>query len=217
MTHSIPLHEPDHHPCMQWETYLLLKERYQTVLDRARQYLSKKRRCKAGGTLSTRRKQALLDALAECPMCGEELRADGLNTEHIHSRSLGGLKSCDINRIAICVPCNHAKNRVMQHLLPKPKSKYQPSSWPMVEGYLLWSELTVDEGLESGEVIPIAQSKFIEARFGGDSSFQPRVRRALGRFSTWTPGEEESNPVVFVDNNNPAFLYSVAQQHNHGQ
>ena len=205
MTHCTADDEQVHHPCMDWETYLLLKKRYQPVLDRAKLYLSKKRRCKSGGTLSTKRKQALLAARAECPMCGEELQEGNLNTEHIHSRSLGGLKSCDVNRIAICIPCNDAKNRVMQHLLPKPKSKYQPSSWPMVEGYLLWSELTVDEGLDAGKAIPKAQSKFMEARFDKASSFQPSHRRALGRFSTWSPSEEMSDSFGFTNQDNSTF------------
>lgn len=179
----------DHHPCMDIETYRHLVVRYAKVLNRAKQYLSKKRRSRAGGTISDTRKHALLEAEAECPMCGEPFREGSFNTEHIQSKCLGGLKSCDYNRIAMCIPCNDAKNWVMQKMLPHPDSKYRPSYWPMVEGYSLWSELTADEGLAAGALVPEAQAYFLEARFADEPMLNHRVQRAFGRFSTWKAGD----------------------------
>jgi len=179
----------DHHPCMEMETYQHLAERYSLVLERAKKYLSKERKHRSGGTISDTRKQALLEAGAECPMCGDQFRDRSFNTEHIHSRCLGGEKSCNDNRTAICIPCNNAKNRVMQRMLPYPDSKYQPSCWPMVEGYLLWSELTTDEGLAAGALVPEAHAFFLEARFADEPMLNHRVQRAFGRFSTWEAGD----------------------------
>jgi len=99
----------DHHPCMEMETYQHLAERYSLVLERAKKYLSKERKHRSGGTISDTRKQALLEAGAECPMCGDQFRDRSFNTEHIHSRCLGGEKSCNDNRTAICIPCNNAR------------------------------------------------------------------------------------------------------------
>lgn len=182
--------EADHHPCMDIKTYRRLAGRYSSVLERAKEYLSKKRKSRTGGSISASRKQALLEAGAECPMCGEAFREGSFNTEHIHSKCLGGLKSSDHNRIAMCIPCNDAKNWVMQRMLPQPKSKYQPSYWPMVEGYSLWSEVTADEGLAAGALIPEAHAYFLEARFADEPMLNHRVRRAFGRFSTWKAGHD---------------------------
>lgn len=187
---------------MEWETYVRLRERYSQSLDRARRYLSKKRRRpKSGGTISSSRKQALLDADAQCPLCGEDFCDTDFNTEHIHARGLGGHKTCDETRIAMCIPCNNAKNRVMQFFLPKPNSKYQPDYWPMVEGYLLWSELTADEGLDAGALVPMAQEQFLKLRFQEERPLSFNVYRAYGRFSTWLPGDEPNHP-----NNTPTSI-----------
>lgn len=191
-----------HHPCMEWEVYVRLRERYRPSLDRARDYLSKKRgRPKSGGTISSSRRQTLLDADAQCPLCGENLRDTEFNTEHIHARGLGGLKTCDETRIAMCIPCNDAKNGVMQLFLPKPNSKYQTNCWPMVEGYLLWSELTADEGLAAGALVPMAQEQFLKLRFQEERPLSLNVYRAYGRFSTWLPGDEPNHP-----NNTPTSI-----------
>ena len=182
--------ETDHHPCMDIKTYRRMARRYSSVLERAKECLSKKRKSGTGGSISASRKQALLEAGAECPMCGEAFREGSFNTEHIHSKCLGGPKSSNHNRIALCIPCNDAKNWVMQRMLPRPKSKYQPSYWPMVEGYSLWSELTADEGLAAGALIPKAHAYFLEARFADEPMLNHRVRRAFGRFSTWKAGDD---------------------------
>ena len=178
-----------HHPCMDVKTYQRLAERYSPVLEQAKNYLSKKRKPRSGGTISDIRKQALIDAKAECPMCGDPFQNGSFNTEHIQSKCLGGDKSCDHNRVAICIPCNNAKNKVMQRMLPYPDSKYRPSSWPMVEGYSLWSELTADEGLAAGALVPEAHAYFLEARFADEPMLNQRVQRAFGRFSTWEAGD----------------------------
>jgi len=189
MNFQVSSAEQGHHPCMDIETYRHLAERYSSVLEQAKNYLSKKRKSRSGGAISDIRKQALIDAKAECPMCGDRFRNGSFNTEHIHSRCLGGQKSCNHNRIAICIPCNNAKNKVMQRMLPYPDSKYRTSSWPMVEGYSLWSELTADEGLAAGALVPEAHAYFLEARFADEPMLNHRVQRAFGRFSTWEAGD----------------------------
>lgn len=52
-----------------------------------------------------------------------------------------------------------------------------------VDEFILWSEVTADDGLQAGYVFQRPQEIFIETRFANN---QPPVpRRAYGRFSTW--------------------------------
>ena len=85
--------EADHHPCMDIKTYRRLAGRYSSVLERAKEYLRKRKSCTwQYFPLVSKR----CEAGAECPMCGEAFREGSFNTEHIHSKCLGGLKSSDV-------------------------------------------------------------------------------------------------------------------------
>ena len=54
---------------------------------------------------------------------------------------------------------------------------------PDVIEFILWTEVTVDDGLEAGKLFPRPHQLFIEARFAND--VPPISKRAYGRFSTW--------------------------------
>lgn len=181
------------HTCnsfMEGDVHERLSKRYPEVLVLAKQYVSRKRKkIRPGGGMSASRKQWLLEQESDCPMCGVKFNAKNLDTEHIHSRALGGLKSSNENRIPMCVPCNQAKGFVMQRLLPKPKDRYRSEYWGRVEAFLLWSELTTDEGLHAGVVIPIVHEYFLEARSSCELPPISLPSRAFSRLSSWIVGD----------------------------
>ena len=184
------VHSCNQHSFMDDEVHEQLAKRYADVLLRAKQYLSRKRKkIRPGGSMSQTRKQWLLEQESECPLCGIRFHAKNLDTEHIHSRGLGGLKKSDENRIPMCIPCNQAKGFVTQRLLPKPKDRYKAENWQNVEAFLLWSELTIDEGLAAGELIPKVHEYFLEARSAENASPITFPRKAFGRLSTWATGD----------------------------
>jgi 5-methylcytosine-specific restriction endonuclease McrA len=184
------IHSCSLHPFMAGEVYERLSSRYADVLLRAKQYLSRKRKkIRPGGSMSSTRKQWLLEQESDCPLCGIQFHEGNLDTEHIHSRGLGGLKSSDENRIPMCIPCNQIKGFVTQRLMPKPKDRYKDEYWEAVEAFLLWSELTIDEGLQAGELIPQVHEYFLDARSDKISLPITPPRRAFGRFSSWIPGD----------------------------
>ena len=177
-------------PYMDATTYKRLANRYELVLDRARTFLGKKGTTKNGGTISDTRKKTLDEHEADCPHCGLRFRRQNHNTEHIHPKALGGDKSDKNNRIQMCKMCNNARNSTMLAFMgDAPYFSHYPSNWPEAEAYLLWSELTIDEGLSAGAQIPEVHELFIEARFAGEMPLSAQPRRAYGRFSTWLAGD----------------------------
>jgi len=177
-------------PYMDATTYQRLANRYELVLDKARTFLGKKRTTKNGGTISVLRKKTLEENEADCPHCGLRFRRQNHNTEHIHPKALGGDKSDKNNRIQMCKMCNNARNSTMLAFMgDAPYFSHYPSNWPEAEAYLLWSELTIDEGLSAGAQIPEVHELFIEARFAGEMPLSAQPRRAYGRFSTWSAGD----------------------------
>jgi hypothetical protein len=73
--------------------------------------------------------------------------------------------------------------------MPKPRDRYKDEYWEAVEAFLLWSELTIDEGLQAGELIPQVHEYFLDARSDKISLPITPPRRAFGRFSSWIPGD----------------------------
>ena len=72
----------------------------------------------------------------------------------------------------------------MQRTFPQAQAhKGYPANWESIKRYVIWSELTVDDGLFAGRAIPEVHAMFIEERFGGE---EPRrgPNRAFGRAST---------------------------------
>ena len=173
----------------------LLRQRYASVLERTKTYLSQKQTTKTGGSISTIRRQTLEEKEADCPQCGQKFRGKNNNTEHIHAKALGGAHSEDHNRIQLCNTCNNARNITMQGFIGMPPfRKHLECNWEKIEAYLLWSEVTVDDGLEAGAQIPEVHELFIEARFAGEMPTSAKPNRAFGRFSTWTIGSEPNYP-----------------------
>ena len=164
-----------------------LRLKYQTVLQRAKNYLERGSTTKKRSGCSSIRIQWMIACEAECPHCGLRFRGGNHNTEHIHPISLGGVND-NHNRIQLCKNCNNARNSVMLALLGHPPfSKYYPQEWNTVERYLLWSEISIDEGLAAGARFPEVQDLFLEARFAGEMPVSG-PRKAFGRLSTWDVG-----------------------------
>ena len=172
----------------------VLRYRYRKVLAKARMFLENESNTKSGGTISQNRKAALEAAGADCPQCGLKFRRQNHNTEHIHPKALGGGRSDKNNRIQLCTVCNNARNSVMQGFIGTPYHKNLDEKWPRIDAYLLWSELTIDEGLAAGVRIPEVHELFIEARFAGEMPSRFRPSRSFDRFSTWEVGSEPNYP-----------------------
>ena len=172
-----------------------LVKRYEPVLNTARQFLVKQRVSKSGGSASDLRKKALLEAEADCPQCGLRFVGKNHNTEHIHPKSLGGGKGDSGNRIQMCRMCNNARGSIMTAFIGTPPfAKHYPQNWSNIEAFLLWSELTIDDGLDAGAQIPEVHELFMEARFAGAKPVGAKPSRAFGRFSTWSVGDAPNYP-----------------------
>lgn len=161
-----------------------LEVRYAAVLKQAKGFLSSAKKTVSGSNLSNTHLLLLLKHKADCPLCGVVFEGENHNSEHIHPRALGGANDSK-NKIQLCKNCNNCKNSVMQrHLaMPPPYHKGYPDNWEAVKAFLLWSELTIDDGLMAGVAIPEVHKIFLEERFAGE---QPRQgpKRAFGRAST---------------------------------
>lgn len=75
-----------------------------------------------------------------------------------------------------------------------PFAKHYPEDWSKIEAFLLWSELTIDDGLDAGAQIPEVHELFMEARFAGAKPVGAQPSRAFGRFSTWSVGDGPNYP-----------------------
>ena len=165
-----------------------LSVRYEEQLSLARQFLSASGRAKNGSSINDGRELTLLKNRAQCPHCGILFEGGNHNTEHIHPRALGG-ENTDSNRIQFCLACNNARNLVMQTILGHPPYfKNYPQNWPMVEEYLLWSEVSIDDGLSAGSQVDSIHQKFLMYRFSGHHS-PTQIVNAYGRFSSWKKGD----------------------------
>lgn len=180
---------------MDDDVYQQLSTRYAPVLETARTFLKKKKGTKTGGTISRERKATLEKNHADCPQCGQVFRGGNHNTEHIHAKALGGEKSEKKNRIQMCKVCNNSRNSTMQGFIGTPPYYvHWESQWPKIEAYLLWAELTIDDGIHAGAQIPEVHAHFLEARFAGEMPHAFYPKRAYGRFSTWSFDDPPNYP-----------------------
>lgn len=180
---------------MHADTYAELSKRYAHVLMKARDFVVKKKTAKSGGSASAWRKVEMMNQEADCPQCGLKFRGENHNTEHIHPKSLGGGKSDKANRIQMCKMCNNARASTMTAFIgTAPYSKGYPANWERIEAFLLWSELTIDGGLDAGARIPEVHELFLEARFAGQRPEWARPSRAFDRFSMWLDVSEPNYP-----------------------
>ncbi len=165
-----------------------LRERYASELELAHQFLSGNDRIPPTSPLSEARQEHLLAEGAQCPICLRRLYRLAFNAEHCHPRSMGG-KNRLYNKIAMCRGCNNFRGLTMEtHVGRGIRSSY-PANRQRVEKFLLWSLVTVDDGLAAGAVIPEVQEMFLEMR--GVDACQDRDAQIFGRLSTWTPGKVE--------------------------
>ena len=160
-----------------------IKTRYSQSLKRSETFLKSKKTTPKSSSITSTRELCLLRNQAECPICAIKFSGKNHNTEHIHPRALGGLNN-DENKIQMCTACNNSRNLTMQSMLGNPPyyKNYQNIKADVNE-FILWSEVTADDGLLAGSVFRRAQEIFTEARFA--NSEPPIPQRAYGRFSTW--------------------------------
>lgn len=177
-----------------------IKTRYSQSLKRSETFLKSKKTTVKSSSITSTRELCLLRNQAECPICAIKFSGKNHNTEHIHPRALGGL-NVDENKIQMCTACNNSRNLTMQSLLGNPPyyKNYQNIKADVNE-FILWSEVTADDGLLAGSVFRRAQEIFTEARFA--NSEPPIPQRAYGRFSTWDkedPPNLKLNKVPFTN------------------
>ena len=141
--------------------------RYATSLKKSKSFFEGKKKTPKGTPITQSQLLKLYQNRADCPVCGTEFSGTNNNTEHIHPRALGGTNEAT-NKIQMCKLCNHCRNSVMQHhLIGPPYSKSYPLMWDAIQRFIMWSEITIDDGLEAGEVFPEIHQSFMDERFAG--------------------------------------------------
>ena len=157
--------------------------RYATSLKKSKSFFEGKKKTPKGTPITQSQLLKLYQNRADCPVCGTEFSGTNNNTEHIHPRALGGANEAT-NKIQMCKLCNHCRNSVMQlHLIGPPYSKSYPQMWEAIQRFIMWSEITIDDGLQAGEIFPEIHQAFMDERFAGLTP--PKgPSRAFGRAST---------------------------------
>jgi hypothetical protein len=169
-----------------------LQARYDGTIKRAKVFLKTKTKGKSPSRIPTQRIQYIIEKRGECPLCSILFEGGNHNTEHIHPVSLGG-ENKSSNKIQICTSCNNSRNLVMQAALGHPPfNKKYPNNWNEVKRFLIWSEITIDEGHEAGKYVPEMQRRFLNYRNGGQDLRKPD--RFYGRVSTWEIGDQPKQP-----------------------
>lgn len=173
--------------------------RYSEVLKRTESFLKSDEKPLKPKRLSDQKIKFLLSEGAACPLCGTEFEGGNHNTEHIHPRVFGGGNE-DSNLVQLCVPCNQERDQVMKALLGHAtvvnyRGDY-PENWSLVKEFLIWCQITIDDGLEAGEPILAPHERFIAYRFGN-----PDDKRSVtfGRSSEWWPMELAGGPASEVE------------------
>lgn len=157
--------------------------RYATSLKKSKSFFEGNKKTPKGTPITQSQLLKLYQNRADCPVCGTEFSGTNNNTEHIHPRALGGTNEAT-NKIQMCKLCNHCRNSVMQlHLIGPPYSKSYPQMWDAIQRFIMWSEITIDDGLQAGEIFPEIHQAFMDERFAGLTP--PKgPSRAFGRAST---------------------------------
>lgn len=157
--------------------------RYATSLKKSKSFFEGGKKTPKGTPITQSQLLKLYQNRADCPVCGAEFSGTNNNTEHIHPRALGGTNEAT-NKIQMCKLCNHCRNSVMQHhLVGPPYSKSYPQMWDAIQRFIMWSEITIDDGLQAGEIFPDIHQAFMDERFAGLTP--PKgPSRAFGRAST---------------------------------
>ena len=164
-------------------------QRYSSSLKRAKSFFEGKNTKTPKGTPITQSQLLkLYQNRADCPICGTEFSGTNHNTEHIHPRALGGANVAS-NKIQMCKLCNNCRNMTMQHgLIGPPYSKSYPQMWEQIQRFIMWAEITIDDGLQAGEMFPeIISSSWTSALLVSRHPSIQRVPLVVLRPSTMLP------------------------------
>ena len=165
-----------------YDVYLEIEECYRGSLDKARAHLTHQKKPRSRAKLSLTRIAYILKHGGICPTCSVPLEGTNHNTEHILPLSLGGGND-DSNRAQLCSWCNTARNQTFMGIN---RGEKYPENWIIVKQYVLWSELTLDEGIRAGAVFPSIQDRFVIHRWGPNFKNIPKKpQNAFGRASEW--------------------------------
>lgn len=157
--------------------------RFATSLKKSKSFFEGNKKTPKGTPITQSQLLKLYQNRADCPICGTEFSGTNNNTEHIHPRALGGTNEAT-NKIQMCKLCNHCRNSVMQHhLIGPPYSKSYPQMWDAIQRFIMWSEITIEDGLEAGIAFPEIHQSFMDERFAGLTPIKG-PSRAFGRAST---------------------------------
>jgi len=167
--------------------------RYSSSLKKAKSFLEGKKKTPNGTPITQGQQLKLFQNRADCPICGTEFTGKNHNTEHIHPRALGGANEGK-NKIQMCKLCNHCRNSTMQtFLLSPPYHKRYPDSWERIQEFIIWSEITIDDGLQAGDLFPEVHEIFMSERFAGLKPPKGPLR-AFDRASTIDAATEPNYP-----------------------
>ena len=159
-----------------------IEERYRKSLNKARAHLDNQKKPHNRAKLSPTRIAYILKHGGICPTCSVPLEGANHNTEHILPLSLGG-DNDDSNRVQLCSWCNTARNQTFMGIN---RGEKYPENWIIVKQYVLWSELTLDEGIRAGAVFPSIQDRFVVHRWGPNFKNIPKKpQNVFGRASEW--------------------------------
>ena len=175
----------------------LLEPRYIEQIRIAENHLKTKSKAKKGTSMQKDRVTYLVEAGAECPICGITLKAGNHNTEHIFPSGLGGANQLH-NKTQMCVLYNHARSQILQLMGHPPWHKIYPNQFNLVKQILIWCLITIEDGNDAGKQIPHIHNEFMQIRTGGED-FPNKPTRAFGAALTWSIGDEPN----YLHNHSP--------------
>ena len=143
----------------------------------------------SSNSASKARKEHAEKTQAQCPICGCLIRVKGSNEDHILPKNLGGSSRVD-NLVLMCISCNLLRDQVQRVLFGgvgrKEARSVLAEDEERVKSYVLWLQVTVDEGVVAGaayEEVRTANDFFIQ--IGGSNQPSQIIANTLGRYSEW--------------------------------
>ncbi|MAR94519.1 MAG: hypothetical protein CMA45_05930 [Euryarchaeota archaeon] len=116
---------------------------------------------------SSNQKQNMIIRQETCLTCSEVLTQENISREHILPLVLGGRETED-NVVAMCLECNHARNKVMGKLVGHTKIEDLRSEWPgnreKICEYISWSWVSVSNTDYDLSLFPEFNNLFLEKR-----------------------------------------------------
>ncbi|MEO2121053.1 MAG: HNH endonuclease signature motif containing protein, partial [Candidatus Poseidoniia archaeon] len=177
----------------------LLSKRYSESLAEMHSFFSSNKSKKVRRNPPKECKKWVVEQEGQCPQCGIYLFTAGTNLEHIHMISLGGGNEPH-NLVFMCISCNLLRAQVLRSFAgsgPQELKKAFHSREGDFESYLLWLNLTVDEGIQAAAVREeTAGMHQLWLDVGGRASPANPMETRFGRLSEWKEGE--SSPVFIT-------------------